>query len=172
MNSISELLEEAAKASGKTKSEGVTKVASSNVVLTFANELLMAGNNEHPEKVQEVLKQYEVTDDQRLIEKVAEAAIILEGFTNIALNALRGELLKEASSTGKTEEEIDSAIEKIAVKVKSQSPRSAMKLLLGLLGAGTLGTAAGYHVGKKQGMKAGELHAPAVQVENYGMPAQ
>jgi hypothetical protein len=171
MASINELLQEAKQVTGKdSKSAGVVKTASADRILAFADLLSSGGNLEHPEQARELVEEFQPTGDQAMIEKVAEAVLVIDSFTNLALEAIRTGMVKEASATGKTADEINVAMEKLAAKIKSQPTRSGIKFLLGLLGAGTLGGVA-HAVGKNQGLKQAAERYEAQQ-NAYGTPAQ
>src|SRR5277367_469095 len=119
MASINELLQEAKQVTGKdSKSAGVVKTASADRILAFADLLSSGGNLERSEQAKELVEEFQPTGDQQMIEKVAEAVLVVESFTNLALEAIRNGMVKEASTTGKTDVEINEAFEKLAAKIK------------------------------------------------------
>ena len=152
MASIKQLLAEA-----EQFKTGVTKLASgSNTtpgdsVSVFA-EKLITGNFESGE-AQEIEK---TAAQGELYEKVAEATMIIESICEMALANIKNELIKEASTTGKTEAEIVQVLEKLSAKMNAKAVPSVVKMALGLLGVGALGTGAGYAVGREHGRNKGQ----------------
>lgn len=153
MASIKELLAEANQFKTgvqKLAGSGMNKTASGDLISDFA-EKLMAGEFEAAPR-QEIEKQAAQTD---FCEKVAEAVMTIESLYSFALGKVKSDLIKEASTTGKTEEEIDQLVEKIAAKLKAGSLPHAVKMALGIGGFGVAAAGAGYAVGREHGRNKG-----------------
>jgi hypothetical protein len=168
MASIKELLAEATQFKTgvqKLASGGMNKTASSDIVSEFADKLI-AGDFESAPR-QQIEKQAAQTD---FCEKVAEAVMTIESLYSLALGKIKDDLIKEASSTGKTEAEIDQLVEKIAAKLKPGAMPHAVKMALGIVGFGSVAAGAGYAVGREHGRDKGMSQAKSMMMptNSYG----